>query len=446
MSSHAAASRFHVELLTKLKQIKVFIWCNALDKPRIGCKLESDPKRLILVLFRDLTGSVEAIPIELLDSISVNLTTAQIIVREALITCTFQVQFEDDQSTYMWNMIHPTDQIISLSSIKKLSCANCGQCILKQPSVIEKVSILPTERWDDMREFWTCACTAHLFENRLPRSTVVRASPHAAQLASSNIQLHFEDLDTTTLMVDPEEPHTVAFHRNWKNIWCVRCGSLLGQAEMPNADSVHDYHAMNGTIVSQTVIEGPITEIKRISLESGKEVSPSEEQLDESINQVLFRNAKFDKHMIKTDTLTFEMHRLETKLSADILSIISISGCFKIVLRDYRIRKPLMLLTILGWDSLVFSSSAPQQPSRSTYQSLMPTIRLSYDNIGDEETVSSLSSTEILEFDAFRIFEISTLLSLRNSLLPPSTARLGTQTLSYLHYIPPMDASRVEAE
>jgi hypothetical protein len=289
-----------------------------------------------------------------------------------------------------------------------------------------------------MRDLWTCACTAHLLEHRLPRSTVVRAIPNVLQSGSSYLQLHGNDLEVNSLMVDPEEPHTVAFHRNWKRVWCVRCGTALGQAEMPNADTIGD-HQQHSSIESNHHhhLEAEPSSNEISPFHSSHEEPDSEHDVDKSINQILFRNVKLDKHMLKTDKNIFGNHRLETKVSADILSIISITGCFNILLRDYRTREPILLLAILGWDSLIFCSTAPSQPGRSPYLTPMPAIRLTFHTIQEGESISSMGLLEMLELDNFSILEITTLLTLRNSLLPSSISKLGSKSISYLHYIPP---------
>lgn len=289
-----------------------------------------------------------------------------------------------------------------------------------------------------MRDLWTCACTTHFLRERLPRSTVVRAVPNTLQLAMSYIQVHADDLEVNLLSIDPEEPHTVSFHRNWKYLRCTICGSLLGQAEMPSIEAAKDHVGH----VHHEAIEGRKTqsETKTPSASSSLELPPTEQhsevELFDQVNSILFRNVKLDKHRLTADSDIFHLHRLETKVSADILAIISITGCFKMVLRDFRTREPKLLLTILGWDSLVFSSLAPVQPSRSDYTTLMPAIRLIYSHIS-ESPVDPLAPSELLEMDAFSLFELSTLLEFRNSALPKPIALLGTQTISYLHYIPP---------
>lgn len=302
--------------------------------------------------------------------------------------------------------------------------------------------MLPTEHWEDMREFWTCACTANLFENRLPRSTIVHSVPHTVQIASSHLQLHYDDLDVQSLFVDPEEPHTVAFHRNWKNLWCVRCGSLLGQAEMPSVDNDHQSHHCTTSHSHHHEIEAPKTDISVCTQHHDHSKAHSEEKMDKLVNEILFRNVKLDKHMIKTDTVYFSNHRLETKISCDILAVISISGSPKILLRDYRTRMPAIILTVLGWDSLIFSSSDPLQPVKAAYDSLMPSLRLLYSVLDKETSPPPMSDFEILEYDKISLFHLSTLLALRNSQLPPTIARLGTQPVSYLLYTPPVDLSK----
>jgi len=289
-----------------------------------------------------------------------------------------------------------------------------------------------------MRDMWTCACTTGLLRERLPRSTVVRALPSTLQFAMSYIQLHADDLDVNLLSIDPEEPHTVSFHRNWKFVWCIRCGSQLGQAEMPNVDLInesqtqHDHFPSSGGRKMSENTSPPSTALEHHSTHQHSEV----ERL-EQINSILFRNVKLDKHRLTALDNVFSLHRLETKVSADILALISITGCFKIVLRDFRAREPKLMLTILGWDSLVFSSIAPSQLTRLSYRALMPSVRLIYNHISPEVPVHPLTPTEMLEMDAFSIFEIATLLEARNSLLPPLISHLGTQSISYLHYIPP---------
>ena len=293
-----------------------------------------------------------------------------------------------------------------------------------------------------MREFWTCACTANLFENRLPRSTIVHSVPHTVQIASSHLQLHYDDLEVQSLFVDPEEPHTVAFHRNWKNLWCVRCGSLLGQAEMPSVDNSHHLHHSTTSHSHHHEIEAHKTDSSVCTQHHDHHEAHSEEKIDKLINEIIFRNVKLDKHMIKTDTINFSNHRLETKVCSDILAAISISGSPKILLRDYRTRRPAIILTVLGWDSLIFSSSVTLQPVKAEYNSLMPSLRLLYSVLDTEASPPPMSDFEILEYDKISLLHLSTLLTLRNSLLPPIISRLGTQSVSYLLYTPPMDISK----
>lgn len=138
MSLHEQSSRYHVEVLTKLKLLKVFIWCKATDKPRIGCKKDEIKNELVLVLFQDRTGSIEQIPIKIMPSISVDISTSQIVVREDLTTCSFAIQFKDDFSRYIWQYGQENADILSLDDLECLSCYHCSQPILRQPLKIEK--------------------------------------------------------------------------------------------------------------------------------------------------------------------------------------------------------------------------------------------------------------------------------------------------------------------
>lgn len=142
MSLHEQSSRYHVEVLTKLKLLKVFIWCKASDKIRIGCKKGESEDALFLVLFRDRIESVEQISINVMPSISVDISTSQVVIREDLTTCSFEIQFKDDFSRYIWQYGQENADVQSLSDLKSLSCYHCSQPILRQPSKIEKYELL----------------------------------------------------------------------------------------------------------------------------------------------------------------------------------------------------------------------------------------------------------------------------------------------------------------
>lgn len=291
-----------------------------------------------------------------------------------------------------------------------------------------------------MRDIWTCACTASLLAKKLPRSLVIRASPHRAQLASSYIQLHSLDVDHTALTIDHAEPHTVAFHRNWKTLWCVRCGSSVGQAEMPNAETINENRILpaNGKIE-----QGEASSRETIS--DGSHSAHSQEHSvplnneDSEINKILFRNVRLHKHATKTcgGVSLFESHNLETKISADILAAIGVTGVFKLVFRDYRTRQPLLAVTVLGWDSLVFSSAGASVLEFAGPRSASPAIRLTYSKISGESPIDPLTPSEIIESDCFTIEVLATLLDSRHASLPSTIAHLGSQPISFLHYLPP---------
>lgn len=302
---------------------------------------------------------------------------------------------------------------------------------------------MPSEHWEDMRELWTCACTSHFLGDKLPRSTVVRAVSHTLQVGPSYLQLHGSDLFLPALMLDPEEPHTVAFHRNWKNLYCVRCRAVLGQAEMPNADTIgkllntdHEHHhdddhhvessrATSSTEQASSLLPQPLF----------PESSSTETSL---IDSILYSNVKLDKHALSANQDLFQLHRLETKVSMDILALVSISGCLRFVLRDSWTRKPHLLLTVLGWDSATFSSTEYTVDSADhAYLTLMPSIRLCYKIISANDAVLHDASSEIIEFDSFSLESIAHLLQQRHAYLPSEIASIGMQPVSYLYYVPP---------
>lgn len=292
-----------------------------------------------------------------------------------------------------------------------------------------------------MRDIWTCACTSEMFSEKVPRSKVVRASPRRAQLAAGYIQLHSTDIDHSALTIDHAEPHTVSLHRNWKNLWCVRCGSNIGQAEMPNADTINE--DVNKAYASIEDSTGSAQEIDSFpegsSSAQTQERETPELQEDSAINGILFRNVRLHKHAMKTpsDVSSFEEHSLETKLSAEILAAVSVTGVFKLVFRDYRTRNPTLAITVLGWDSLIFSSSAPLLPGAFRIDVASPAIRLTYSKISGTSPIDPLTPTEIIESDCFSIEALWTLLETRHSSLPPSVSRLGSSPVSFLHYTPP---------
>lgn len=291
-----------------------------------------------------------------------------------------------------------------------------------------------------MRDIWTCACTASLLTKKLPRSLVIRASPHRAQLASSYIQLHSHDVDHTALTIDHAEPHTVAFHRNWKTLWCVRCGCSVGQAEMPNAETINE----NRILPSNGKIEQTEPENRNTISDASQSAQLEQDSLpfqneDSEINKILFRNVRLHKHATKTcgDVSLFEAHNLETKISSDILSAIGVTGVFKLIFRDYRTRTPLLAVTVLGWDSLIFSSAGASNPDFTGSKSASPAIRLTYSKINGESPIDPLTPSEIIESDCFSIEVLSTLLESRHSSLPEEISHLGHQPISFLHYLPP---------
>lgn len=296
---------------------------------------------------------------------------------------------------------------------------------------------MPTEHWTDMRDLWTCACTSHFFADRLPRSTVVRATSRCAQLGDSYVQLHCNDLNTSSLTVNPDEPHTVAYHRNWKNVTCIRCGSSLGQAELPNKTTIneeigighsHDHSIENGS--------------KEISNGESEHQSHSHAEkdcnnLDESIDSILFRCVRFDKYRVKTEKDVFLDYNLESKVCTDLLALIGLTGIFKFTLRDYRTRTSALLLNVLGWDSLVYSPLSPSLPNSPPQTKPSPAIRLTFSVINESSSIDPLAPTEFLEYDCVSLSILKYLLEARNTSLPPSISKLGPSLVSYMHYVPP---------
>jgi hypothetical protein len=166
-------------------------------------------------------------------------------------------------------------------------------------------------------------------------------------------------------------------------------------------------------------------------------ISETPHDMDQLINKIIFSNVKLDKHQLYAEQNLFEDHRLETKISSDILSIISIIGCFKIHLRDFRTREPRLELKILGWDSLVLSTHAAPTAPDLPYLSLMPVIRLSYSLLGPTTSGKDTSQSEMIETDSFSIERLITTLVERHNRLPRGVSTVGSQTLSYMYYIPP---------
>lgn len=138
-----SVSRYHVDVLARVKQFRVFIWTQHVEQTRIGCKFaDATRDTLLLVLFDDLDKSVSAIPIPSVGVFDLQLETSQITKRDAYISCTFEMKFkENDHSSYLWRSHHPADEVLPLSSVPSISCKVCRSTLLKQPSNIEKYVI-----------------------------------------------------------------------------------------------------------------------------------------------------------------------------------------------------------------------------------------------------------------------------------------------------------------
>ena len=465
MSVPSTSLRHHVEVLTKVRQLRVFVWLKDDYRPRIGCKKDPRNGDLLVVLVPGISQSFDVVRVTLPSSITVDVSSAELSTKEGIATCLFKINVAEDNSSYMTYISLPTSDTLPLSAVNNVFCRVCDHPLLKDPSTIEsyvltifgasihpcysftdinlfyRITPLPSEYWTDMRDIWTCACTSEMFAKKLPRSVVVRAEPHQVQLAHSYLQLHSLDLDHSAITIDHAEPHTVAFHRNWKNLWCVRCGSPVGQAEMPNADTLNTclhHHDMPSIHDADRPKELHQHSEKSHSSSAQAVDSPADSK-DAPINEILFRNVRLHKYATKTcgDESFFASHNLETKLSSDILSTISVTGVFKLVFRDYRTRTPALQVTVLGWDSLIFSSISPLLPDVKLTYAASPAIRLTYSIVSSGSPIDPLSPIEIIESDCFSINTLLTLLESHHASLPPPISHLGHQPISFLHYIPP---------
>lgn len=134
----------HVEVITKLQLLRVFIWPLEQDKIRIGCKFGQNKDVLILVLVSAETTPLAAIAVNIPSTIQLDIETSQVVIKEGVATCTFKISFENDRSSYMWSSIHPHADPLPSEAIKSISCRVCLQPVFKQPCKIEKYVFLPS--------------------------------------------------------------------------------------------------------------------------------------------------------------------------------------------------------------------------------------------------------------------------------------------------------------
>lgn len=138
MSQLPTSPRHHVEVLTKLKQLRVFVWLKEGSESRIGCKKDPSNGDLLVVLVAQDSRSFEVVRVPVMTGIEVDIASAQLSAKEGIATCIFVFQFEADNSTYMWSHSPLSIESLSASSLSKLSCRLCDQLLLKQPSQIEQ--------------------------------------------------------------------------------------------------------------------------------------------------------------------------------------------------------------------------------------------------------------------------------------------------------------------
>jgi hypothetical protein len=130
---------YHVEVLTKIKLLRVSLWGVEASKPRLGCKFDQEDSSLVIVLFNgEQAQPALMISIPIISSIQVDLKTAQLELKEDYISCTFKIAFQGEATDYMWNVTHPKEAPIPLSSVSSLSCRVCRHKLFSQAHAIEK--------------------------------------------------------------------------------------------------------------------------------------------------------------------------------------------------------------------------------------------------------------------------------------------------------------------
>lgn len=138
MSAPSSSSlRHHVEVLTKVRQLRAFIWLRDGPQPRIGCKKDPKTGDLLVVLVAPASGSFEFVRITLPSKMTVDVATAQLSTSEGIATCLFKIAFEDDSASYMWSDSPP----LPLDALKTISCLTCEQPLLTSSSTIDEYAI-----------------------------------------------------------------------------------------------------------------------------------------------------------------------------------------------------------------------------------------------------------------------------------------------------------------
>lgn len=147
MSVPSPALRHHVEVLTKVKQLRVFVWLRDGPLPRIGCKKDPNNGDLLVVLVNASSGSFEFVRVPLHKDISVDPASAQLSTEDGIASCIFKIGFAEDNSSYMWRLSSPEGGPLPLSALKQVACRACAQPLLRNPATLESyVSYLPPSR------------------------------------------------------------------------------------------------------------------------------------------------------------------------------------------------------------------------------------------------------------------------------------------------------------
>ena len=130
--------RHHVEVLTKLRQLRAFIWLRDGSQPRIGCKKDPKTGDLLVVLVAPASGSFEFLRITLPSKMTVDVATAQLSTSDGVASCLFKIVIDDDSASYMWSDSPP----LPLDALKTISCLACDQPLLVNPSTLEEYAKL----------------------------------------------------------------------------------------------------------------------------------------------------------------------------------------------------------------------------------------------------------------------------------------------------------------
>lgn len=143
MASSPHLRKIHVELLTQLKQLRVFVSIGERETVKIGCKIAANKKDLLIVLIDTKSNQPEPIVIPSIPGIEIDFKAATIAHYKGYISCLFPANTFSEIPTYLWHSPESSESDIPLDLVGSIECKVCHHLIFKQPHTIDMYEILP---------------------------------------------------------------------------------------------------------------------------------------------------------------------------------------------------------------------------------------------------------------------------------------------------------------